>query len=62
MANSWGAAGGVVKQDEITVDAKQKCLDCGGLEFLLLTPMAKNVFRAECKGCGSTMYVEKPTK
>lgn len=62
MGNSWAAPGGIIRQDEVAVDEKQKCLECGGLEFLLLAPMAKNVFRAECKGCGSTMYVERPTK
>jgi ribosomal protein S27AE len=62
VANSWAAPGGVAKQDEVTVDEKQKCLECGGRAFLLLTPMAKNVFRSECMGCGSTMYVEKPAK
>lgn len=57
---SW--TDGATKTDEVKVDEKQKCLDCGGLVFIILGAMAKNVFRAECKGCGSTMYVEKPTK
>lgn len=62
MGNGWAAPGGIVRQDEVTVDEKQKCLECGGRDFVLLGLMAKNVFRAECKECGSTMYVEKPAK
>jgi ribosomal protein S27AE len=60
VGNSWTS--GAAQVNEVTVDEKQKCLDCGGLTFILLSPMAKNMFRAECKECGSTMYVEKPTK